>query len=34
MKLEDIKIRECFLETKPREHKLKECKDYWRSLDS
>lgn len=29
MKLEDIIIRESFLNTIPRENKMKECRDYW-----
>ena len=29
MKLEDITIRDSFANTIPKEHKMKECRDYW-----
>lgn len=29
MKLKDITIRDSFANTIPKEHKMKECRDYW-----
>lgn len=30
MKVEDIIVRESFLNTIPKENKMKECRDYWK----
>lgn len=32
MKLSDIKIKDSFAQTTPREEKMKECRDYWNDL--
>ena len=29
MKLDDIKIKDTYAMTNPKEHKMRECRDYW-----